>query len=852
MARSIDNRISRRGQIPLSVAIVLMIVAIVFAAVLSFRDAGASEASNGRQQIVFWNAQVFGDDINLAIHQFEQQNPQYQVIVSTSVSPDLTSDGQRLLCAVAGGVPPDVVGFDRFAIGEWAGRGALADLTPMLGHQLAADPHRIDLKEYYPWTVQEASYRPPGTDQTPHIFGIPTSADLRVMFSNANHLRQEGLIDPKTGAPRPPTTWSELMEDAKKLSRFDANGVLTRLGFAPNVGNSWLYLYAFQAGGDFLSKDGTKVLLDSPPVVRGLRFMTDLYDELGGVKAVNGFVAGLQTGALDPFLLGKVSMKIDGNTFLTTIADWKRDMDFVVTPAPMPDDAVAAGKPPVTWSGGYSLVIPSTSRQKEGAFKLIQFLVSRQTYRFLEQSKREAREADGRLYLVDTTSNRVLFEEQVKEAIEDNPNIPATFRQSYAVIKRMLPLTRIRPVSPVGQLLWNQHIRATDAATNHLFASVAKDKNDEMRIALSTMQVDVQRALDAILKPPPPTVVRWSSYFIAYGLLLVAIAGAGMIAFRRNRVRHGYRAREVGESIVFLSPWLIGMICLTGGPILFSIVMSITRYDVLSPARYVGTANYAEVLRDPIFFKSLGNTAFMILRIPLLMAVGLAIAMLLNRPIRGIGAYRTAFFMPTIVPAVAASLLWTFLLSPNFGAVNVALRWLYSTFPFTGFEWGVNHLFHFASGPFHFTAPMWLQDPAWSKPSLVLMSLWGAGGGMIIWLAGLQAIPRQLYEAAAIDGAGKWRQFLNVTLPMLSPYILFNAITGLIGTMQIFTEAYIMTSGGPADSTLFYAYYVFRQAFQYFRMGYASALAWIMFVIVLILTLIQLWVSRRWVHYEQT
>jgi multiple sugar transport system permease protein len=146
---------------------------------------------------------------------------------------------------------------------------------------------------------------------------------------------------------------------------------------------------------------------------------------------------------------------------------------------------------------------------------------------------------------------------------------------------------------------------------------------------------------------------------------------------------------------------------------------------------------------------------------------------------------------------------------------------------------------------------MWLQDPEWSKPSLILMSLWGAGGGMIIWLAGLQSIPRQLYEAAAIDGAGRWRQFINVTLPMLSPYILFNAVTGLIGTMQIFGEAFIMTSGGPADSTLFYAYYLFRQAFQYFRMGYASALAWILFVLVLILTMVQLWLSRRWVNYDQ-
>jgi multiple sugar transport system permease protein len=160
-------------------------------------------------------------------------------------------------------------------------------------------------------------------------------------------------------------------------------------------------------------------------------------------------------------------------------------------------------------------------------------------------------------------------------------------------------------------------------------------------------------------------------------------------------------------------------------------------------------------------------------------------------------------------------------------------------------------LSHLAGHEVRFLPPMWIYSAAWSKPSLILMNLWAAGGGMIIWLAGLQSIPGQLYEAAAIDGANRWRQFRHVTIPMLTPYILFNLIIGIIGTMQIFSEAYIMTAGGPADSTLFYAYYLFKEAFQYFRMGYASALAWILFVLVLALTLLQVWLSNKWVHYEQ-
>jgi multiple sugar transport system permease protein len=185
--------------------------------------------------------------------------------------------------------------------------------------------------------------------------------------------------------------------------------------------------------------------------------------------------------------------------------------------------------------------------------------------------------------------------------------------------------------------------------------------------------------------------------------------------------------------------------------------------------------------------------------------------------------------------------MWVF--NPNFGVLNSMLNSLYATGPM---QW-LAHLLGV-----RFSAPLWLQDANWSKPALIIMNLWTAGGGMIIWLAGLQSIPPQLYEAAAIDGASPWRRFWNVTVPMLSPYILFNLIIGVTETMKIFQEAFVMTHGGtPADSTLFYAYNLFQQAFQYFKIGYASAMAWILFVAILALTLIELWVSKYWVHYDR-
>jgi multiple sugar transport system permease protein len=278
---------------------------------------------------------------------------------------------------------------------------------------------------------------------------------------------------------------------------------------------------------------------------------------------------------------------------------------------------------------------------------------------------------------------------------------------------------------------------------------------------------------------------------------------------------------------VFASPWFLGFLIFGGGPIIFSLIMSFCEYDVLAPPKFVGLKNYLTMfLDDPLFYKSLWNTIFMAIGIPLGMTVSLSIAILLNYEIKGMAVYRTFFYLPAIMPAVAASILWIWIFNPHEGILNNLLA-----------NMGIS-------------GPGWLQNQYWSKPSLILMGLWGAGGGMIVWLAGLKGIPAHLYEAAKIDGAGRFRMFVNITLPMLSPYILFNLIMGLIGTFQVFTQAYIMTQGGPVDSTLFYAYLLFNNAFRYMKMGYASALAWILFGIVLSLTLLQLWVSKRWVHYE--
>jgi multiple sugar transport system permease protein len=289
--------------------------------------------------------------------------------------------------------------------------------------------------------------------------------------------------------------------------------------------------------------------------------------------------------------------------------------------------------------------------------------------------------------------------------------------------------------------------------------------------------------------------------------------------------RRRQRAQTL-EAMLFLSPWILGFVIFTAGPSLASLVLSLMKWDVISPAKWVGLANYKRLFNDPLLVAALWNTVvYAALSIPLHIIVALGLAILLNQKVRAMPIFRTIFYLPSLTAGVATFLLWGNIFDPEAGLINRFLR-------------------HFTDNP-----PGWLLDPAWSKVALVIMGTWAVGSTMLIFLAGLQGIPAQLYEAASIDGAGSWAQFRNVTLPMLSPAIFFNVIIATIGALQVFAQAFVLTRGGPSNSTLFYVYYLFNRAFVYFDMGYASAMAWLLFAIVLVLTVIQMQLAKRWVHY---
>jgi multiple sugar transport system permease protein len=293
--------------------------------------------------------------------------------------------------------------------------------------------------------------------------------------------------------------------------------------------------------------------------------------------------------------------------------------------------------------------------------------------------------------------------------------------------------------------------------------------------------------------------------------------------------RISLRRRSTIAGYLFISPVVLGYLIWVAGPMAMAVWLSLTDWDMLRPAVFVGLGNFRAMLQDDLFWKSLTVTFYYTLvSVPLSLSFSFAVALLMNVKVRGITLFRLLFYLPSIVPAVANAVLWVWVLNSEFGLLNTALNWL-----------GLPKV-------------LWLQDPVWAMPALIVMSLWAIGGGMVTCLAGLQGIPQHLYEAAEIDGAGYWSRFRHVTIPMMSPVLFFNLVIGLIGALQTFTQGYLMTKGGPQNATLFYGLYIYRSAFRDFKMGYASALALVLFAIVLLLSLFVFRYLGKLVYYEES
>ena len=292
-------------------------------------------------------------------------------------------------------------------------------------------------------------------------------------------------------------------------------------------------------------------------------------------------------------------------------------------------------------------------------------------------------------------------------------------------------------------------------------------------------------------------------------------------------VRRSVSRREALTFYLCIAPWLAGVLFFVLVPMLVSLGLSFTRWDLLSPPSFVGLRNYQRMLNDPLFWQSLKVTAtYTLLYVPTELIGGLSLALLMNQRLPGIAVFRTIFYLPSVLSGVAFVVVWMWIFHPEAGLLNVALAYI-----------GI-------------TGPRWLTDPHTALSALWMMSLWGLGRAAVIYLAGLKSMPKELHEAALIDGATPWQTFRYVTLPLLTPTIFFNLVLSLITTFQTFTSAFVATNGGPLDATLFFVLYLYQQAFERFSMGYAAALAWVLFLIIMTLTLLVVRSADRWVYYE--
>ncbi len=680
---------------------------------------------------------------------------------------------QKLLPAVAGEIPPDVAAFNRPFIANWAVANAFTPLEDLIARD------GVQGEEFLEACWQECLFEG-------HTWGIPFNTDDRVFFWNKAAFREVGL-----NPEQPPRTWEELEDYAERLTKWDVQGRMERVGFYPLWGNSYFFIYAYQNRVRFLSEDGRRAVFNSPEGLAALEWIVKFARKYH-IQSLTNFQTGFGPDAQNPFVSGKVAMMVDGSWMLENLSRFTTHFDYGIAPAPIPE-----GGEETTWSGGFALVIPRFSPHVEEAWAFIRFITS--------------------------------YESQL--GLANTSNLPVR----KAVLEKLMP-SMSEGWQVCARLMTKSHFLPHTPATEEIFTVMERMSQEAVfgrktpRQALDDAVAESQAILDKFYAQTRYPYVNWGIVSVLMVLLAVVVMVVWVVLARRGKLGYSPTRQEAIEGYLFASPWILGFLLFTLGPVVLSFLFSFCDYRVLSPARWVGLLNYQDLMSsDPLFWKSLWNTCFYtIFHVPLAIVGALLLAILLNQPVRGIRLFRTFFYVPSVISGVAVSVLWMWILNSEYGLLNASLA-----------KMGIQ-------------GPGWLSDPNWSKPAMVVMSLWGIGGGMIIFLAALQGIPRHLYESAVLDGAKPIHQFLYITVPLISPAIFFNVVIGVINSFQVFTQAYVMTNGGPLDSTLFYALYLFRTAFQFFRMGYASAMAWILFAAVLLLTLLQMRLSRRWVYYESS
>jgi multiple sugar transport system permease protein len=726
------------------------------------------------------------------VEQFQATHPNIKIVRINA-----TDFNSKLKTMLAAGTPPDVFYIEYENVPEFANMHLLANLDPLIAKM--PDGQKW-LDQFFPLIVQAFRFDGHQARRGP-LYGIPKGFTPLVMYVNCDLFAKAGIAVPFNG-----WTWDEFEADCKKISATPPDAAGRNYGAVlntswPLVLGSILHTYC---GDFFKDADFSDMMIDSPQsiaamrMVQRLRFVDDVaFHATGPAERDNGY---------QMFFTGKVGCLGPVGRWVTPHFRGTGPGDPGITAfrwdvVPLPHQPrVVTDIATVAWT------MSSSTRHPDEAFELLRFLCGP-----------SGQETIARMGLEIPSLKSVANSDAFLAGKPDHSQLFIDALQ-YAQITE-LP----------SQREFTQYF--TDELAGCLELNTQTPEQAAQRLK-DRWLAEMKSPLKSAQYPPMNwRLVGWS----AAGALAVAIAA---LVFFSSRQKMGSLDRRVEMTgWLFISPWVIGFLILTLGPMVMSLLLSLTRWTPLTPtsdAQFVGLDNFRHLLRfDPDFVPSLRVTAYYaLLAVPLTQVAALVVALLMNTRARGMVFFRTIYYVPTLVGGVTMAAIWLWLFNPQYGLIDHLLTPL-------------AHLF--GKKP-----PDWVGDDAarWGVPAFVIMALWTVGGGMLTYLAALKNVPVSLYEAARIDGASAHRQFWTVTLPMISPLIFFNLVMAIIASFQVFAQVYVMTNGGPGNATLFYVLYLYRQAFQFDNMGYASAMAWVLFVIVLVLTAIVIRGSRRWVYYE--
>jgi ABC-type sugar transport system permease subunit/ABC-type glycerol-3-phosphate transport system substrate-binding protein len=757
----------------------LLAFVLVYGVTLSF--AAPAAPAEGRVHVKYWEKwtgfekeamQALVDDFN------RSQSRIWVDYLSVSAV------NQKTLVATAGGNPPDLAGVWAQDVFDFADKEALTPLDEW------AQGTALSRERFLPVYWDLGVYRG-------RLFGAVSVPALNALHWNKRMFREAGL-DPE----RPPRTLAELDDFAQKLTR-QQGGRIVQIGFLPSDPPWWPFLWPSFFGGR-LWDGGARILLDSPENVQAFRWVQG-YAKTYGLSALQNLTAGFGNvgSAQNSFMSQKSAMVLQGVWMSKFIDTYAPSLEWGAAPFP----SLRAGDPPVTLVDADMLIIPRGARHAREAFEFIVFLA--------EQSHLE------KLCALQRKNSPLRAVSEGFLSQHGNPYI--RMFQALAASAGAVSTPRLS--------IWPEY-RSEMSATFQRVWLLQASPEQALAEAQKRMQRSWERAQRRSALPQTPELV-WAP-FALMGLLVTFVVVKVLRAQARLRSQMaGRRAARsnasLGKGLAFFSPWAIGLLVFTLYPVMSSIVYSFCDYSALSPPRFVGLANFSELLQDKVFFVALKNTlVYVLFALPLGLLASFSLALLLDSNVRGKSLYRTLVFLPSLTPVVASSMVWLWIFNAQYGLLNFVLGKL----------------------SFGLIPPVaWLNNPRTALPALIFMSVWGVGHTVVVLLAAMQDVPTAVYEAADIDGANLWHKVRHITIPLISPVLQFNAIMGIIGGLQVFSQPYIMTGGGPARATLTYAMRLYESAFTFLRMGYAAAMAWILFLIILALTVLAVRVGKSRVHY---